>query len=187
MINLKKIYGIIVISLFSLLLVGCGCGKKTAKGAVEDYLNQYKNLSSNVISDINNVVDNEDLTDSQKDVYRDVLKRQYQDMTYEVLNESYDKDNATVEVKINVYDYYKVGKDANNYATNNQEQFKENGTYSNKFFMDYKLDKMKNVSDRVEYNIVFNVTKDNNGNYKVNDVSKSDLEKIHGIYNYEDK
>ena len=34
-------------------------------------------------------------------------------------------------------------------------------------------------------NITFNVTKDDKGNYKVNDLSNSDLEKIHGVYNYD--
>ncbi len=184
---MKKIFGSLIIVLSCILMVGCSCSKKTAKGAVEDYLNQYKSLSSNVISDINKVVDNEDLTDTQKEKYRDVLKRQYQDMKYEVTNESYDGDNATVEVKITVYDYYKVSKDANTYLNNNQDEFKENGTFSNSLFMDYKLDKMKNVTDTVEYDITFNVTKDDNNNYKVSDVSQSDLEKIHGIYNYESK
>ena len=184
---MKKLFGGLIIILSCRLITGCSCSKRGAKGAVEDYLNQYKNLSSNVISDINRVVDKEDLTDAQKEKYRDVLKRQYQDMKYKVINESYDGDNATIEVKITVYDYYKVGKDANTYLNNNQDEFKENGTFSNSLFMDYKLDKMKNVTDTVEYDITFNVTKDDNDNYKVSDVSQSDLEKIHGIYNYESK
>lgn len=184
---MKKLFGGLIVILSCILITGCSCSKKGAKGAVEDYLNQYKNLSSNVISDINRVVDKEDLTDAQKEKYRDVLKRQYQDMKYKVINESYDGDNATIEVKITVYDYYKVGKDANTYLNNNQDEFKENGTFSNSLFMDYKLDKMKNVTDTVEYDITFNVTKDDNDNYKVSDLSQSDLEKIHGIYNYESK
>lgn len=67
----KKIF--LIVSLL-LLVVGCGCMKKTAKGAVQDYLNQYKNLSANVISDMDDVIDNENLTDTQKEKYRDVLK-----------------------------------------------------------------------------------------------------------------
>ena len=51
--------------------------------------------------------------------------------------------------------------------------------------MNYKLDKMKKTTDTVEYNIIFNVTKDDKGNYKVIDLSNSDLEKIHGVYNYD--
>ena len=182
---MKKVYKLLLVVGICLVLAGCGCMKKTAKGAVQDYLNQYKNLSSNVISSMDDVVNDENLTDSQKEKYRDILKRQYQDLKYEIVNEKYDGDNATVEVKITVYDLYKVQKDANNYLTNSGDEFKENGVYSNDLFMNYKLDKMKKVTDTVEYNITFNVTKDDKGNYKVNDLSNSDLEKIHGVYNYD--
>lgn len=182
---MKKVYKVLLVVGICLVLAGCGCMKKTAKGAVQDYLNQYKNLSSNVISSMDNVVNDENLTDSQKEKYRDILKRQYQDLKYEIVNEKYDGDNATVEVKITVYDLYKVQKDANNYLTNSGDEFKENGVYSNDLFMNYKLDKMKKVTDTVEYNITFNVTKDDKGNYKVNDLSNYDLEKIHGVYNYD--
>ena len=182
---MKKVYKLLLVVSICLVLAGCGCMKKTAKGAVQDYLNQYKNLSSNVISSLDDVVNDENLTDSQKEKYRDILKRQYQDLKYEIVNEKYDGDNATVEVKITVYDLYKVQKDANNYLTNSGDEFKENGVYSNDLFMNYKLDKMKKVTDTVEYNITFNVTKDDKGNYKVNDLSNSDLEKIHGVYNYD--
>lgn len=182
---MKKVYKLLLVVSICLVLAGCGCMKKTAKGAVQDYLNQYKNLSGNVISSMDDVVNDENLTDSQKEKYRDILKRQYQDLKYEIVNEKYDGDNATVEVKITVYDLYKVQKDANNYLTSSGDEFKENGVYSNDLFMNYKLDKMKKVTDTVEYNITFNVTKDDKGNYKVNDLSNSDLEKIHGVYNYD--
>ena len=80
---------------------------------------------------------------------------------------------------------YKVQKDANDYLTTSGDEFKQNGVFSNDLFMDYKLDKMKKTTDTVEYNITFNVTKDYKGNYKVTDLSNSDLEKIHGVYNYD--
>ena len=178
----KKIF--LIVSLL-LLVVGCGCMKKTAKGAVQDYLNQYKNLSAKVISDMDDVIDNENLTDTQKEKYRDVLKKQYQDLKYDIVSEKYDGDNATVDVKIKVDDLYKVQKDANDYLTTSGDEFKENGVFSNDLFMDYKLDKMKKTMDTIEYNITFNVTKDDKGNYKVSDLSNTDLEKIHGVYNYD--
>ncbi len=178
----KKIF--LIVSLL-LLVVGCGCMKKTAKGAVQDYLNQYKNLSANVNSDMDDVIDNENLTDTQKEKYRDILKKQYQDLKYDIVSEKYDGDNAMVDVKIKVYDLYKVQKDANDYLTTSGDEFKENGVFSNDLFMDYKLDKMKKTMDTIEYNITFNVTKDDKGNYKVSDLSNTDLEKIHGVYNYD--
>lgn len=74
---MKKVYKVLLVVGICLVLAGCGCMKKTAKGAVQDYLNQYKNLSSNVISSMDDVVNDENLTDSQKEKYRDILKRQY--------------------------------------------------------------------------------------------------------------
>ena len=64
---MKKIGKLLTVVVVLLSLVGCGCMKKTAKGAVQDYLNQYKNLSSNVINDMDTVINNENLTDNQKD------------------------------------------------------------------------------------------------------------------------
>ena len=137
---MKKIGKLLTVVVVLLSLVGCGCMKKTAKGAVQDYLNQYKNLSSNVINDMDTVINNENLTDNQKEKYRDILKKQYQDLKYDIVSEKYDGDNATVEVKIKVYDLKKKKKD---------------------------------------------VTKDDKGNYKVIDLSNSEIKKIHGVYNYD--
>lgn len=183
---MKKYSKLLLIAIISIALVGCSCGKKTAKGAVEDFLNQYKNLSANVISDMDEVIGTENLTDSQKEVYRDALKKQYKDLKFEITNEDYDGDTALVETKITVYDLYKVQKEANEHMANNSDEFKdEAGNFSNDLFMDYKLDKMKNTKDTVEYTITFTVVKDDDGNYKVSDLSKESLEKIHGIYNYD--
>lgn len=186
--DMKKFLSVLMTMIICLTIGGCSCTKDTAKRAVEDFLNQYKSLSSNVISDMEEVVDKEDLNDEQKEKYRDILKKQYQDLKYEIVNEEYDGDDATVEVKITVYDLYKVQKDANDYLSNNSDEFKdESDNFSNDLFMDYKLDKMQKSNETVEYTIFFKVIKDEDGNYKVTDVTNDDLEKIHGIYNYDNK
>lgn len=183
---MKKFLGIVLVMIMSVTLVGCGCMKKSAKGAVEDFLNQYRSLSSNVISDMDDVVDKENLSDTQKEKYRDILKKQYKDLKYTVTNEEYDGDNAIVKAKITVYDLHKVQKEANDYLNNNADKFKdENGTFSNDLFMDYKLENMHKSTETVEYTIDFKVTKDEKGNYRVTDLSETDLEKIHGIYDYD--
>ena len=170
-----------------LLFAGCSCMNMTAKGRVEEFLDQYRNLSANVLGDLDEVVDSEtELDDSQKDKYRDILKKQYTDLNYEIVDETYDGDTALVEVKITVYDLYKVQKEASEYLNNNSEEFSdENGSYDSKKFMDYKLDAMQKTTDTVEYTINFNLTKDDKDNWQITELSQSDLEKIHGIYNYE--
>ncbi len=178
---MKKIISLLVISLF---LFGCSCSDMGAKNAVSNYLAQYNNLSDEVLDDLDKTIIGEDLSDTQIEKYKEIIKKQYQDLKYEIVDEKYDGNKATITAKISVYDLYKAQKDANKYMTDNTSEFYENGIYSNKKYTDYKLDQMKMVNDRVTYTIDFIVNKKDN-TWVVQQPSQSDLEKIHGIYNYE--
>ncbi|MEG0794248.1 MAG: hypothetical protein RSF02_03310 [Bacilli bacterium] len=183
---MKKILTIVGVLLSSLLLAGCSCTKMSATGAVKDFLDQYRNLSSSVLTDLEKVIAKESFNDKQKEKYRDILKKQYTDLKYEVTDESYDGDNAVVKTKISVYDLYKVQSEAATYLTTHMDEFKNGaGSYDNDKFLDYKLDQMKKNNNKVEYTINFNVIKGDKGNWKVKEITTSDLEKIHGIYNYD--
>ena len=187
MVVMKKILKVMLVLVFAITLAGCSCMQKTAKDRVEEFLDQYRNLSANVLGDLDEVIDAETtLSEDQKEKYRDVLKKQYSDLKYEITNEEYDGDTAVVEAKITVYDLYKAQKDASTYLENNRDEFNdENGTYDSSKFMDYRLEEMQNMNDTVEYTINFNLTKDDDGNWQISELSQEDLEKIHGIYNYD--
>ena len=49
--------------------------------------------------------------------------------------------------------------------------------------MEYKLETMKDTNDTISYNIVFTVTK-SSGKWYVEQPDEETLEKIHGVYNY---
>ena len=166
---MKKITAILVIIL---LLVGCG--KKTARDKVTMFLDQYKTLSASVIGELEKNLSEEEWSDEQKDKYRMVIKRQYKDLEYEILNERYNGNLTFIEVKVTVYDYYKASIDDEYYNIENDISY-----------LDYKLDRMQNINDRISYNIIFNVEKDENNEYQIIDLSNTDIEKIHGIYNYD--
>lgn len=179
---MKKIL-LIVIALFS--LVGCSCNdNNTARGAVEAFLDQYRNLSAEVIGDMDDVVDNEEnLSDEQKDKYRDILRKQYTDLTFDIISEDYNDDTALVETKITVYNLGKAQDEATNYLNEHSEEFyDEFNNYDLSKFLDYKLDLMQKNTDTISYTINFNVEKNEDGIWQVSEISQSDLEKIHGIY-----
>ena len=177
---MKKIWALLI----SILLIS-GCGMKTAKNSVEAYLKKYKTLDSEVLVDLENVIKKENLSELDEDKYREILKKQYKDLSYEILEEEYDGDNAYVTVKISVYDLYKAINDANEYLINNKDAFNDqDGNYSDELFTSYKLDKMKSMTERVDYTITFTVKKEND-RYVVNQPTENDLLKIHGIYNYD--
>ena len=177
---MKKVLIVLTILLF---LVGCSLSN-TPSGRVEEYLSNYNNLSEEVLMDIDAKVMSSNLSNDNKESYKKVLKREYENMRYEIKDEIINGDKASVVVKISVYDLYKAEKDASKYMNENIEQFYYNNTYSNSKYIDYKLEEMKKETERVTYTIDFNVSK-NDGSWVVEQPSKIDLEKIHGIYNYQ--
>lgn len=171
--------------IFIIVLTLTGCGGNSAKGAVDGYLKKYRNLDSEVLLDLERVVEKENLSKEREDKYRDVLKKQYKDLSYEIVEEKYEDNISYITVKLSVYDLYKAQSDASVYLSNNPEEFyNDNNEYDINKFIDYKLDKMKDMTDKIEYKVVFTVTMEED-KYIVEQPNEETLEKIHGIYNYE--
>lgn len=180
--NMKNILKTFLSIVLILLLTGC---KSDARMAVEEYLNKYQSLNSEVKTDMSGVIDKENLNEENRKLYNDVFNKQYQDLKYVVESEEYDGDEATVKVKITVYDYYQSQKESTKYLANNADEFNDaNGVYDAQKYLNYKLNNMKKVTETIDYTIDFYVLKTAKG-WVVSNPSNSDLEKIHGIYNYE--
>lgn len=175
---------LVILSIF--LLVGCSCTlMDTPTKKTEEYLNNYKNLDEDVISDLNSSAEAEGLSTSNTDLYKDVLRRQYQDLKYEVQKEDVEGDEATVTAKVTVYDLYKAGKEADEYLVANPDKFEKDNTYDEDSFMEYKLDKMKDTEKTVDYTIEFYLVKVD-GEWTIQEPEATVKEKIHGLYDYED-
>lgn len=175
----------IVLFLITLtMVVGCACSTDKASDAVKEYLNKYKNQHENVIAQLDDLVKEENLSEEQGKKYKEVMTKQYKDLSYKITNETYNGDEATVTTKITVYDLYSVQRDAEEYQNNNRKEFiDEAGNYDKDKFLDYKLEEMKKTTKTTEYTIDFKVVK-KEGKWTLDHVSTEDLEKIHGIYNY---
>ena len=180
---MKKIRNLVVLVVSLFLLVGCSMGVNNAADAVENYLNNYKSLDNDVVDQIDEIVKEEDLTEEQQETYKKVLKRQYENMEYEITDETYDGDTAKVTAKVTVYDYYKVQQEIADYLKNNRDEFYKDGVYDENLYLDYKLEKMNKYDERITHTIDFEVVKDNTM-WIVSDLSRNDLDKIHGIFDY---
>lgn len=184
---MKKIFIILII-----LIVMSGCSlninniDNTPTKQVEKYLNNYQKLTDDVVDDLELVIEKEKLFNKdQKNMYKDIMKRNFQNMVYTIKDETVNGNNAMVEVEITVYDHYKVIKLSDNYLNNHMSEFlKDDGTLDLEKFTDYKLKNMKKNTDKVKYTIYFNLTKNKNNKWKVDEVSEFDEEKILGIYEY---
>ena len=106
------------------LLSGCSMDNTPTK-KVENFLDSYRNQDENVLTQLNEMVDSDTLmNDNQKTTYTDIMKKQYEDLTYEIKDEVINGDTATVTAEIEVYDYYKINSDAEEYYNSNPDEFK---------------------------------------------------------------
>ena len=171
------------------LLTGCGCenGKllNTPTKKVEMFLANYQTLDADVLEQLDDVIDREDtFNDTQKDTYRDIMKKHYENLTYEIKDEKIDGDTATVTAEIEVTDYSKIMKDADQYKKDHEEEFyNEDKEYDDSLFIDYRLKQLKEAKDKVKYTIDFTLTKIED-EWKLDTLTQEQENKIHGLYQY---
>lgn len=177
--NIVKVFGICLMFIFC---IGCSLGN-TPTSATERLLARYNTNDEEIVVELDDYVNESDLTDEQSGKYKDIYLKQFKDMKYEIKEEVIDGDTATVTAQITVYDYYKATEDANDYLANNADEFKTDGVYDESLFTDYKLEQLDKVNDTVDYTIDFTLTKVDN-EWVVNDLTQEQLEKIHGVYAY---
>lgn len=158
--------------------VGCACTMSKASDGVKEYLGKFNNHDSEILVELDALVEEENLTEEQSKSYKELMKKQYSDLKYEIEEEIYNGDEAMVTTKITVYDLYSAQKEAENYRDENIDEFDDEEK-----FLDYKIEQMTKSDKRIEYTIDFKVIKKDN-KWVVENVSTEDLEKIHGIYNY---
>ena len=174
----------LLLVLLSFSLIGCSLSN-TPSSKVESFLNDYINISDAVKLDIEKSSLNENLNDENRELYKDVLSKQYENLKYEIKDESVDGNDAIVTVKITVYDLYKIEKDSLNYMSENMTEFYDgDGIFSNDLFNKYKINKMINAEDRIDYEIKFYLDKKND-EWILESPDRETLEKINGLYKYD--
>ena len=173
-----------LVELLLTLLLVCGCSmnvnmENTPTKQVEAYLNNYQTLDQDVLLKLDDVINKETtFNDEQKEKYRDILKKHYQDLTYNVKEETINGDRATVEVEIEVNDYTKALKEIETYKTENEETFSTSDEFN-----DYKLEQLEKVKDKVKYTIYFSLSKVGD-KWMLDNLTQTEQEKILGIYEY---
>ena len=177
---MKKIL-VVILALF--IITGCDMMDNKAKMSVQEYLDNYKELNDDVEKQLETVINREGFNDGQRAIYKDIMERQYKNLEYEITNEKYDGNKATITAKITVYDYYKAQEQIADYLKNHREEFYKDGEYDENSYINYKLNTMKNYKERVTYSIDFELDKKDN-NWVIKDLKLDDIEKIHGIYDY---
>ncbi len=165
---------ILTLFIFLLLLVGCSLSN-TPTSQVEDLLTKYQTLDKDIKTGIEEVLNEETLTSTQKERYRSLIEKQYKNLTYQVKEEKIDGNTANVTAEIEVLDYKKA-------VNNSSVQYQDKDNYTVEEYNNSKLDELEKTKEKVKYTIEFEVLKDKDGNWKLSSLSNETIKKIQGMY-----
>ncbi len=182
---MKKL--IVILSALT-LFTGCGCNKKlmdTPTKKVEMFFENYQSLDDEVISQLDKIVaEEENFNTEHRASYKELMKKHYKELKYDVKDEKIDGDTATVTVEIEVTDYTKVMEDADKYLEEHPDEFRnEEGEYDKSLFITYRLKQLSDVKDKVKYTLELTLSKVDD-EWKLDTISDVDERKIHGMYVY---
>ncbi len=172
------------IILIILCLFLCGCTNNEAKDAVKEYIYKFKNHDKEVMQSLEELIIHENLTEQASNDYRLVMKKQYYDLEYKIIEEIYNGNKATVIAEITVYDYKKSKQESKEYKETHQEEFlKEDNTLDEIKYKNLQLKYMQEETSRVKYTIFFSTYYEND-EWHLEKPDYTVLQKIHGIYEY---
>lgn len=181
----------ILIGLCIFLLLACSLGNSnTPKQKVEELLDKYKNQNQEVLADLEDSIP-DDYTGEYRSRYKEIMTNQYKNMEYKIINESIEGNEAVVDAEITVYDYSSVMNNASEYLKDHIEEFKKDAQeltdeitdndYDQDKYNEYRLKKLEEATDKVNYTIEFNLTKKDK-KWVIEPLSDSDIQKLHGLY-----
>ncbi len=173
---------LIVFLVTILALTGCSLGKdmnNTPTKKVEAYLDSYQTLDDNILNDLDTIIDDTKYTIEQQSRYKELMKKHYQNLKYEIKEETINGDKATVTTEIEVVDYSKILSE----TPDESQYLDEEGNYDATLFYDYQLGKMEEAKETVKYNVTFYLTKVDD-EWSLDALDETTKEKIHGIYIY---
>lgn len=192
---MKKL--LIIFSLLLVTLTGCGTNMGTPTKKVEEFLGKYQSMDSSVLTQLDSVIaSDKTMSDEQKKEYKSLMERQYQNLSYKIKSEDIDGDRAEVVVEVEVYDYATSINKSKNYYNEHKDEFLDDTddndnsvgdaiadiAHETSKFIDYKIKQLKDVTDKSIYEIKFYLSKDNNGEWVLDNLTDIDRQKLHGLY-----
>ena len=165
----KKLLLLVLPILF--LVVGCTMNN-TPSSKVEDLFTKYQKLDTDIDTGISSVLDEQNISDAQKERYRKILEKQYKNLTYQIKEEVIDGDTATVTTEIEVTDYKNSINDL----------VFDSNIYTKETYDEEKLNRLEQAKEKVKYTLELTLTKDEDGEWRLNALTNEELKKIQGMY-----
>jgi len=169
--KIKKKLLLFALPILFIILVGCEMAN-TPTSKVEDLFTKYQKLDTDIDNGINNILDEQNLSESQKERYRKILEKQYKNLTYQIKEETIDGDTATVTAEIEVTDLKKTLEGLVFDST----------IYTKETFDEERLNRLEKAKDKVKYTLDLTLTRGTNDEWKLNALTNEQIKKIQGMY-----
>ncbi len=158
-----------ILIIISIIVIITGCSlSNNPNSKTEELLGKYQGLDDSIIISPSVLANDNNLNNDLEKKYSNIIKKQYQNMSYEIKDTKIDGNKAVVTTEIEVMNYKKV---INNMTGSISEK------YHNKL-----INNLKNTHEKVTYTIDFNLTKDNNEKWTIDPLTNEIENKLLGIY-----
>ena len=168
----------ILIVLLLLVVTGCENIIETPINTVQYFLGKYQRLDKDTMIELDNIINrNKKLTKKEKEEYKRIFERQYQNLSYKIKKEETDYTSSVIIVEIEILDYKNCIDKVKEYYKKNKQKLQEK--YKN--YESYQISELKKTKSKIKYEIIFNLYKKNR-KWKIKKLSNKDFIKIHGQY-----
>ena len=177
----------IIFCFLCFLLIGCSMEKNSPTHVVENLFTSYQNLDSSVLRELEGFIEQEVYMNSQeREIYRSLLKKQYQNLSFKIVDEEILEDMAVVDTEIEVLDYASSILQSKKYFLEHQEEFSSevfdsNTVLMSSLYIDYMLQELDKVESKMKYGITFTLHL-NNHKWEIEKIHDLDIQKIQGLY-----
>lgn len=151
-------------------------------GMTESYLKKYQKEDKSLTSKITYPFSDK-LNSNQEQRYKEIIKKQYRNIKYNISDEYVGDIDANITVEITVVDLKSEYEKANSYVLAHKDNYlNPEGNLDDEKVTNYKLEKLEKAIDKIDYSIVINYYKNDKNQWVMSELSSSDLEKINGTF-----
>lgn len=162
---MKKILYIFTLLIF---ITGCNLGN-TPTAKIEDLLTKYQSLNKTIEISYEDLIDRNSLSQKHITEYENIIKKQYENLSYEIKEEKIDGDTAVVTTEIEVLDYKDILSKYNINMNSNE--------YHNKL-----ISELKKANKKIIYTVDFNLTKNDKDKWEIDELTNEQKNKLLGIF-----
>ena len=158
----------IVIIIFLIIFSGCSIAN-TPTSKVEAFLSRYQRLDGDISLAYDKLAGDENISNNDINRYREVIKRQYKNLSYEIKDEEIDGNTAIVTTEIKVYNYKKILDKYNK------------DDYIEEAYHDFITSELNNQKEKIVYTIEFELNSSKDGEWGLESLDLEEQEKLLGI------